>query len=156
MELSTCPWQNIDILMSEGRGCHYQLYSVSTHIFIQISINAMFLANAKSDFGAILRLFYGFFRIFWKNSGFSYVNQLWKISDLLYKMRPCLLAFEKHLYIYGISIQHFLRERSPLGIVLVYYWIIAGYRTSGVIWLCTTHLKRCIRTPGYRLKRCMI
>ncbi len=46
----------------------------------------MFLANAKSNFGAIFLLFYGNFQIFWKKIGFPYANQLWKISYLLYEM----------------------------------------------------------------------
>ncbi len=41
------------------------------------------------------------FRIFWKNSGFSYANQLWKIRFLLYEIGPSLFAFVKHLYTYG-------------------------------------------------------
>jgi hypothetical protein len=66
------------------------------------NIYAMFLANAKSTFGAIFWLFVSvIFRIFWKNSGFPYVNQLWKISYLLYEMGLSLFAFVKHLYTYG-------------------------------------------------------
>ncbi len=58
----------------------------------------------------LLGLCYGIFLVkksFWKNSGFSYANQLWTISYLLYKMGPCLFAFIKHLYTYGIL--HFSR-----------------------------------------------
>jgi hypothetical protein len=61
----------------------------------------MFFANAKSNFGAIFLLFYGIFRFFWKNSGFSYANQLWKIRILLYEIGSSLFAFVKHLDIYG-------------------------------------------------------
>jgi hypothetical protein len=39
-------------------------------------LNAIFLANAKSNFGAIFWLFYGIFRIFWKNIGFPCANEL--------------------------------------------------------------------------------
>jgi hypothetical protein len=67
----------------------------------------MFLANAKSNFGAIFWLFYGIFLIFWKSSGFSYANQLWKIGFLLYEMGPCLFTFVKHLDIYGNKSIHF-------------------------------------------------
>jgi hypothetical protein len=40
------------------------------------SSKSKFLANAKSNFGAVFALVYGFFRIFWKINGFSYANQL--------------------------------------------------------------------------------
>ncbi len=61
----------------------------------------MFLANAKSNFGAIFWLFYGIFRIFWKNGGFSYANQLWKIRFLPCEIGLSLFALVKHLDTYG-------------------------------------------------------
>jgi hypothetical protein len=65
-------------------------------------LNAMFLGNAKSNFGAVFWLFYGIIRIFWENGGFTYANQLWKIRFLLCEIGPCLFAFVKHLDTYGI------------------------------------------------------
>jgi hypothetical protein len=77
---------------------YIEYFFVNAKAFFLYSI---FLASAKSNFGAIFWLFYGIFRIFWKNSGFSYTNQLWKIRFLLHEMGPCLFAFVKHLDIYG-------------------------------------------------------
>ncbi len=81
-------------------------------VYAKKILNAMFLANAKSNFGAIFLILNGIFRIIWKNSCFPYANQLWKISYLLYEMGPSLFAFVKHLYTYGVIFSFYLTGQT--------------------------------------------
>ncbi len=97
------------------------LYTKILNIFVYAiakKLNAMFLANAKSDFGAIVWLFYGFSL----KNGFPYANQLWKARKLLYEMEPSLIAFVKHLHTEGMFIFLLFNLSKPL--------ILSAYKTK--------------------------
>ncbi len=63
---------------------------------------SMFLANAKSNFGA---MFWLYFMEFFGFSGkmVFFPMRISEMRFLLCEIGPCLLAFVKHLYTYGIE-----------------------------------------------------
>jgi hypothetical protein len=72
-------------------------------------------------------------RKFWGKivSGFPYVNQLWIISYLLYKMGQCLFAFVKLFYTYVICFYLYICFCCPLkGVSVLSIRIIVSLTTA--------------------------